>query len=46
VKRQRQYILRYEDLDNGTTRNASALNQMVSSTAPSAVAQLAGGFAR
>jgi CCR4-NOT transcription complex subunit 2 len=26
---QRQYILRYEDLDNGATRNGSALNQMV-----------------
>jgi CCR4-NOT transcription complex subunit 2 len=46
VNRQRQYILRYEDLDNGATRNGSALNQMVSSAAPSAVPQSAGGFTR
>jgi hypothetical protein len=43
---QRQYILRYEDLDNGATRNGSALNQMALSAAPSALAQAAGVFSR
>lgn len=45
-KVRRQYILRYEDLDNGATRNGSTLNQTALSGAPSTIAQATGVFSR